>query len=104
MGGRLSRKALLESMVDPSGRISPGYGTVTLRLKNGETVHGLLSRETENQIIVTRDGQGTMIDKSEIVQRSNSPSGMPAVGNVLSRGEIRDLVEYLSSLRNSEEP
>ncbi|MEX0906133.1 MAG: HEAT repeat domain-containing protein [Balneolaceae bacterium] len=103
IGDILSRESLLESMVDPSGRIAPGYGTVTLALQNGETVRGLLRAETENQITVTSGEQETVVDKTEIAERTHTPSGMPAMGEVLSRSEIRDLVEYLISLRGSEE-
>lgn len=102
-GNWLSREELLESMIQPDTRISPGYGTVTLTLKNGETVRGVLSAETDNQITITSDGLERVIDKTEIAQRTNSPSGMPAMGNILSRSELRDLVEFLVQLRSSEE-
>jgi quinoprotein glucose dehydrogenase len=103
VGSRLSREDLLRSMVQPNARIAPGYGTVSLTLKNGDSVRGVLSAETDTQITVTSGGQEWIVDKSEIEQRTNSPSGMPAMGDVLSRSELRDLVEFLVSLRDSED-
>jgi putative heme-binding domain-containing protein len=100
VGSRLSREDLLRSMVQPNARIAPGYGTVSLTLKNGDSVRGVLSAETDTQITVTSGGQEWIVDKSEIEQRTNSPSGMPAMGNILSRNELRDLVEFLTTLGN----
>jgi mono/diheme cytochrome c family protein len=37
---------------------------------------------------------------SRIKSRENSPSGMPPMGSLLSKREIRDVVEYLSSLKS----
>jgi len=98
IGNNLTRKQLLESMVDPGARIAPGYGSVTLTLSNGSTVRGMLSAETEKHITVKTGDNVRVVDKSDINERTNTPSGMPAMGNVLSREELRDLVEYLTTL------
>lgn len=103
VGTRLSREELLKSMVDPGAYITPGYGSVTLTLKEGETVRGALTAETESQITVTSNGREWVIDKTDIEQRTNSPSGMPAQGDILSRSELRDLVEFLVNLQGSED-
>jgi putative heme-binding domain-containing protein len=52
IGARLTREQLLESLVEPSARIAPGYGIVSLTLQNGETVAGLLREETESHLVV----------------------------------------------------
>ena len=38
------------------------------------------------------------IVKTDIARRTNGPSAMPPMGSVLTRWEIRDVIEYLSSL------
>jgi hypothetical protein len=39
------------------------------------------------------------VKKSEIKTRENAPSGMPSgLAELLSKGELRDLVEYVASL------
>jgi len=95
---RLNREEMLQSMVNPNARISPGYGSVILTLQDGETVRGLLNAESGSQVTVqTSDGE-RVIDKDVINERVNSPSGMPAMGDLLSREELRHLVEYMSTL------
>lgn len=97
---KLTRREMLESMVAPDAVITPGYGSVTLTLNNGESVNGMLSAESESQITVTTRDREVVVDKNNITERRNSPSGMPAMGNQLSRTELRDLVEYLSTLKS----
>lgn len=99
---RLNREELLEAMVNPNARIAPGYGSVTLTLDSGETISGMLAAETNNQITITHDGEQIQIDKADIKERRNSPSGMPAMGELLSRSELRDLVEYLMTLTSKD--
>lgn len=99
VGSRLSRELLLQELVHPDARLTPGYGTVTLTLQNGDLIQGVLSGETDSRIRITRDGEEQVIEKSEIDERNNSPSSMPAMGGILSRSELRDLVEFLSSLK-----
>lgn len=102
IGDRQSRKDLLMSLVHPNDSISAGYGSVTLTLQNGENLSGELTDETEEQITVKSGGVKQTIDKSEIEKRQNSASGMPAMGEILSRSELRDVVEYLYSLKGDE--
>lgn len=103
IGNKLTRHQLLESLVAPNARIAPGYGSVTLTLTDGSTVRGMLSAESESDITVAGNDGEQVISKSDIESRRNSLSGMFAMGVVLSRDEIRDLVEFLSTLDGSED-
>lgn len=102
IGSKLTRRQLLESMVHPGARIAPGYGSVTLTLSDGSTLQGMLLAENDTDITVRSGDDRQVIVKSEIEERKNSPSGMPAMGNTLSREELRDLVEYLTTLKGVE--
>src|SRR5690606_26427731 len=42
IGNVLDRKQLLQSLLEPSARLSPGYGTVSLTLTDGQEVTGIL--------------------------------------------------------------
>ncbi|WP_297795217.1 HEAT repeat domain-containing protein [uncultured Eudoraea sp.] len=96
----LSREELLESLIEPGARLAPGYGSVTLTLKDGQVVSGILAAENREEIILkTSDAEPMEIAVSRIKKRQNMPSAMPAMGTVLSKRELRDLVEYLSNLK-----
>lgn len=99
-GDQLTRKQLLQSLVDPHAQISPGYGNVTIELNDGTTVQGRLDAETEANIVITNSNTGQQeYAKNDIIDKRYSPSGMPDMSIVLSRSEIRDIVEYLTTLR-----
>lgn len=98
IGAELSREQLLEALVDPGARIAPGYGTVTLSLKNGDNISGIVQEETGSAVIIqTVEGDTREISRSEIESRSNAPSSMPPMGMILTRSEMRDIVEFLST-------
>ncbi|MEX0779026.1 MAG: HEAT repeat domain-containing protein [Balneolales bacterium] len=99
-GANLSREQILESLVAPGARLAPGYGTVTLELENGETVQGILQEETRSSVTVrTGGGDSKVVQNSNIAERTNSPSTMPDMSNILSTRDIRDLVEFLTTLK-----
>jgi putative heme-binding domain-containing protein len=97
---KLSREEILESLIEPSARIAPGYGSVTLTLKDGETVNGLLLEEDDNRVVLKSiEAEPLNIPKARIANRTNQPSAMPPMGRIISKRELRDLIEYLSSLK-----
>ena len=96
----LTREQILESLIEPSKRLAPGYGTVTVTLKDGQIATGILEKETEHELILrTSDAEPLEIAHSRIQKRENSISAMPAAGKLISKRELRDLIEYLSSLK-----
>ncbi|MEX0685097.1 MAG: HEAT repeat domain-containing protein [Balneolales bacterium] len=97
---RLSREQLLLALVEPGAELSPGYGSVSLVLNNDETIRGILQEETSTTITVTTSGgENITVQKNQIAERTNSPSAMPSMNTILNQREIRDLVEYLTTLR-----
>jgi quinoprotein glucose dehydrogenase len=98
VASRLQREQLLEALVDPSARIAPGFGPVQLTLKNGKKLFGTLKDETPTHVVVDAGGD-QRVAKSDIATRVNGPSAMPPMGSLLTRREIRDVVEYLSTLK-----
>ena len=101
IGGALSRDQLLEALVEPGARIAPGFGTVGVTLRNGQRVVGTLREETDTHLVIV---EGTppvdrRVAKSEIQERSNPVSAMPPYGSILKPREIRDVVEFLSTLK-----
>ena len=98
VASRLQREQLLEALVDPSARIAPGFGPVQLTLKNGKKLFGTLKEETPTHVVVDVGGD-QRVAKSDIATRVNGPSAMPLMSALLTRREIRDVVEYLSTLK-----
>ncbi len=97
---RLPREKLLEALINPSARLSPGYGSVTLALKDGKTVSGILAEETDKTLSIKVSGQpNAVINKSDVAKRTNAMSSMPEMKNILSKKEIRDVVAFLATLK-----
>ena len=100
VANRLTRPQLLEALINPSARLAPGFGAVTLQLKNGKTVSGILQEETATQLVVKgADPAGTVVVKDQIRQRTNAPSSMPEMKYLLTKREVRDVVSFLATLK-----
>ncbi|HYC83814.1 MAG TPA: HEAT repeat domain-containing protein [Chryseosolibacter sp.] len=104
VASRLSREQILESLVTPSARIAPGFGTSTVELKNGRRLSGIVLQENNRQLVLkVADKPDTTIVKSDIVTRTNSQSSMPPMHLLLTKREIRDVVSFLSTLKEEED-
>ena len=96
---RLTRQQILEALINPSARISPGFGIVTVELKNGKTLSGVLVEENNTSLTMKGDKQNEVIRKDQVVKRINAASSMPEMKNILTKKEIRDVVSFLSGLK-----
>ncbi len=96
---RLTRPQLLEALINPSARISPGYGIVTLKLKDGKTVSGILQEETKSSLKVKSGDDIVDIPAVNVAERNNGASSMPEMKLLLSKKEIRDVVSFLATLK-----
>ena len=102
IGNILSREQLLESLVMPSARLAPGYGSVSLTLKDGQKVNGILEEETDEGLSLrTNAAEPLEIPTARIEKRENLPSAMPAMGKLITKRELRDLIEYLAGLKQA---
>jgi putative heme-binding domain-containing protein len=100
MGSRLTRQQLLESLILPSARLAPGYGQVSVTLKNGQKVEGTLREESAEAIAVEDTTRGLQrLQVTDIATRTNGVSAMPPMNLLLTPREIRDVVEFLATLR-----
>jgi quinoprotein glucose dehydrogenase len=103
IGARESREYLLESLIKPSAKIAPGFEIVNVTKKNGESVIGtLLHRDDQRVRLKTGDSDNVEIAASDIKTVESAPSGMPeVVALVLTKSEIRDVVEFLANLKQA---
>jgi quinoprotein glucose dehydrogenase len=98
IGTTLKREELLQALVEPSVRLAPGFGSVKITLKDNQEVTGILMEETASELILkTADAEPLEIPLSRISKRQNLPSGMPPMGTLLSKREIRDVIEFLAN-------
>lgn len=102
IGTKLARQALYESILDPSSGIAFGYEAWSFELKNGDEVFGILASETATELAVRQPtGVVVAVRASDIARRERQKvSVMPAgLAALLTRQELVDLVEYLTSLK-----
>jgi quinoprotein glucose dehydrogenase len=106
VGVRLDRQHILESIIQPSKVIAPGFETVTVRLKDGTTYVGLVKHEDDKILQLVDPGKSDKrIDKSKIKSRRGGMSSMPEnISATLSKRDVRNLVEFLSSLTTPVKP
>ena len=98
--GSKSPRNILESLVLPGAEVTPGFGIVSITLRNGEIISGTLMSEDEATTTVKLpDGATRVISRSEIEASTPPVSPMPPMGLVLSKRDVRDLLAYLQSLK-----
>jgi putative heme-binding domain-containing protein len=102
VGERRTPRDLLEAIVLPSNSIARGFESHAIRTQDGQTLTGLVVRETaESLFLRTLDQRELRVKRSDIDQLQSSPTSiMPAgLDAALSRQELADLVAYLQSLK-----
>jgi quinoprotein glucose dehydrogenase len=103
IGAEKTREYLLESVVDPNKVIAKGFETVVLALNDGRQIAGILKSEDAHQLTLLTPQLGRLvtIEKSQIDERTSGKSAMPQdVAKPLSKSDLRDLVEFLASLKH----
>jgi len=100
VANRLTVDQLLEALIEPNARIAPGYGMVTLELKNHQKLNGVLQAEKPlaYQLKIGNKAD-TLVKKADVVNKIMSPSSMPQMSLLLSKKEIRNVIAYLSTLK-----
>lgn len=95
---------LLRAVALPSADIEEKYRNQVLLLESGKIVKGVVQSETaEETIVADATGQLQTIATDEVEHRSvQKVSLMPDLSDVLTAGEVRDLVAYLRTLKSPE--
>jgi quinoprotein glucose dehydrogenase len=104
IGKEKDRKYILESIVNPNAKIAKDFETAVLVMKNGKVITGIVQDQSTVIIshikIMLNDGTVMVVQVDDIEERVAGRSGMPDdLVRQLSLSDIRDLVEYLSSLK-----
>jgi quinoprotein glucose dehydrogenase len=103
MGAKRDRQYILESLVFPNKHIAEGYESVTVTLKNGTSYAGQLKSETPQMLEINSPEDGLIqVRKADVQARERGLSGMPEeLRQVLTKKELRDLVEFLAASKNA---
>ncbi len=109
VGARFNAQYLAESLIVPSKVVSDQYQTTNVITTDGEVYTGRIINEDDNKISIRTNPfaeQLTDVAKKDIDQRKLSPvSEMPqGLINTLTKDEILDLIAYLRSAGNAEDP
>ena len=105
---KFSTRDLLESIIEPSKVISDQYGSSTVTLNDGKTHSGLVITEGDIVTVHTADPKAKplIINYSDVKSIKAFPTSQMPQGliNSLSTDELRDLIAYLMSRGNPEDP
>jgi quinoprotein glucose dehydrogenase len=106
LAARHDRAYILESIVEPNKQIAEGFESIILATSDGQVITGVFRGEDARAVhLITAEGKPVDVPKDTIEDRKRGPSAMPAdLVQKLSKPELRDLVEFLSTLRTPRKP
>ena len=106
IGARVSREYILESILKPSARIAEGFAIATVTRTNNEAIVGTIASQDDKLVRLKVGDEATLeIPRAEIKSVDLAPSAMPEVAAlVLTKAEIRDLVEFVANLKRPARP
>jgi putative heme-binding domain-containing protein len=102
IGDKLPKSGLLVAILDPSAGIGFGYEGWTIRTRDGQQLVGLISSETDDEVVMKLvGGIQRRVPKSTIVDRKRMDASLMPHGleRTMSEADLVNLVEYLSTLR-----
>jgi quinoprotein glucose dehydrogenase len=96
-----TREYLLESILTPNKQIAEGWGQTAFQLQNDAVEVGRIEKESDAEVtLILPDGQRKTLAKAGLKARKAALSSMPEdIAKQLSKRDLRDLVEFLSTLK-----
>lgn len=105
IGQKLSKPQLLQKLFNPNSSILMTYEDWVVKTKDGAVLEGILAENTDDHVTI-KDASGQYHDvpadqvaSKKQLKTSIMPEGLPSA---MTRKELLDLIEYLSTLRNKE--
>jgi len=101
IAGKQKRDYLLEAIALPNKQIAKGFESVLITNLDGKSFNGVLKFEDAKEVrLITPEGQLITVKKEEIDERRATKTAMPEdVVQKLTKQELRDLVEFLATLK-----
>lgn len=99
--GTKPRPYLLEAIADPNRAIAEGFDTIVVITDEGLNHSGIIKAQDDTTLtLINADGKTVVLAKDSIDEQVPGRSSMPAdIMKQLTPRELRDLVEYLSTLK-----
>jgi putative heme-binding domain-containing protein len=100
IGGSAPVDYLVESILLPNKAVKEGYHAIRVEKQDGKYVSGIKIRETPSELVL-RDAEDkeVVIPVKDIAEKKDTRSLMPdGLADGLTRGELVDLVKFLSEL------
>ena len=63
----------------------------------------VLEEDSKHVVLKTQNAEPLKISIDRIASRKNAPSGMPAMGLVMSKEELRNMIEFLAAQKKGAE-
>ncbi len=110
VAGKFSPRDLLESIIDPSKEISDQYGQMIFHMKDGSIVMGRIMNLNGDVVQVNTDMSNpnavAAVDRKKLEKMEPSPVSMmpPGLVNTLTKDDVLDLLAYLLSKGNPNDP
>jgi putative heme-binding domain-containing protein len=107
VGGRFSKIHIIESILEPSRTVTPGFQSLAVRLLDGRVLTGVRVTETRDALTsADQQGQKHVLPISEIdVQQPQAKSTMPDnLAQQLSQTQFLDLIAFLTSQKEGAGP
>ncbi|MCE9532363.1 MAG: c-type cytochrome [Planctomycetes bacterium] len=102
VGKRFTPTYLVESILTPDKQVADEFRTTILTLTNGQTVSGLLVRETAGDVeMILPDTSRKTVKLADIEERRVSKASPMPSGLLRTPTELRDLLSYMMSERPS---
>ena len=98
VGDRLAPPKLLESLVNPSAEITPGYGLSNISLLKGTSLVGRIAEKKDGIVtVIAPDGKKSAVREDQVKDITPPVSAMPPLGLTLSPNDLRNLIGFLKS-------
>lgn len=110
VSGKFGPRDLLESIVDPSKEISDQYGQMIFTMNDGSIFMGRIMNLTGDTVKVNTNmmipDEVVVVDRKRLASMKESPISMmpPGLLNTLEKDDVLDLLAYLISKGNPEDP
>lgn len=101
---RHDREYILESILFPNKQIAPGFESLVVQMSDGQACSGVVKSQTDQELTLVSMEENepvvVTLKKSGIKKTVKGLSAMPeGLGKVLSKSDIRNLVEFLATAK-----